>query len=83
MACSTPPVARRSIVVRAALPYASVQYIVADGRPGGAARRTPGPGAFLLRCLMDPPWAVRLEDESPLSVTAVVRGQAVGAAGRR
>ncbi len=31
-------------------------------------------GAFLLRCLMDPPWSVRLEDESPLSLTAVVRG---------
>ena len=33
-------------------------------------------GAFLLRCQMDPPWSVRLEDESPLTVTAVVRGQA-------
>lgn len=33
-------------------------------------------GAFLLRCLMDPPWSVRLEDESPLTVTAVVRGHA-------
>jgi AraC-like DNA-binding protein len=31
-------------------------------------------GAFLLRCLMDPPWSVRLEDEAPLSLTAVVRG---------
>ena len=31
-------------------------------------------GAFLLRCLFDAPWAVRLEDEAPLSVTAVVRG---------
>lgn len=33
-------------------------------------------GAFLLRCLMDAPWSVRLEDESPLTVTAVVRGHA-------
>ncbi len=33
-------------------------------------------GAFLLRCLMDPPWSVRLLDESPLSITAVTRGQA-------
>lgn len=33
-------------------------------------------GAFLLRCLMDPPWSVRLEDEAPLTVTAVVRGHA-------
>jgi AraC-like DNA-binding protein len=35
-------------------------------------------GAFLLRCLMDPPWSVRLEDEAPLSVTAVARGHAWG-----
>ncbi len=43
----------------------------------GLAALLDGPrarGAFLLRCLMDPPWAVRLEDESPLSLTAVVRG---------
>jgi AraC-like DNA-binding protein len=33
-------------------------------------------GAFLLRCLMDPPWSVRLEDEAPLSVTAIARGHA-------
>ena len=47
-----------------------------DGMDGLAALLD-GPrarGAFLLRCLMDPPWAVRLEDESPLSLTAVVRG---------
>ena len=25
-------------------------------------------------CLLDEPWSVRLEDEAPLSVTAVVRG---------
>jgi AraC-like DNA-binding protein len=31
-------------------------------------------GAFLLRVLLDPPWSVRLEDEAPMSVTAVVRG---------
>ena len=31
-------------------------------------------GAFLLRCLLDPPWAIRLEDRAPLSVTAVTRG---------
>jgi AraC-like DNA-binding protein len=34
-------------------------------------------GAFLLRVLLDPPWAIRLEDEAPLSVTAVVRGHLV------
>lgn len=31
-------------------------------------------GAFLLRVLLDAPWAIRLRDEAPLSVTAVVRG---------
>src|SRR4029078_11950682 len=29
--------------------------------------------AFLLRILLDAPWSVRLQDEAPLSVTAVVR----------
>jgi AraC-like DNA-binding protein len=32
--------------------------------------------AFLLRTSMDPPWCLSIEDESPLSVTAVVRGEA-------
>ena len=33
-------------------------------------------GAFLLRAIMDPPWAVRICDEAPLELTAVVRGHA-------
>jgi AraC-like DNA-binding protein len=33
-------------------------------------------GAFLLRCPMVRPWGIRLQDESPLTVTAVVRGHA-------
>jgi AraC-like DNA-binding protein len=33
-------------------------------------------GAFLLRCSMDPPWSVRVQDEAPLAVVAVVRGEA-------
>ena len=33
-------------------------------------------GAFLLRCLLDPPWCLRIEDEAPLSLTAVARGHA-------
>jgi AraC-like DNA-binding protein len=32
--------------------------------------------AFLIRLSMDPPWCVRIEDEAPLCVTAVVRGEA-------
>ncbi|MGH3802896.1 MAG: cupin domain-containing protein, partial [Pseudonocardiaceae bacterium] len=26
-------------------------------------------GAFLLRCVMDPPWSMRIQDEAPLCVT--------------
>ena len=33
-------------------------------------------GAFVLRTVMDPPWALRIEDEAPLTVAAVVRGEA-------
>jgi AraC-like DNA-binding protein len=32
--------------------------------------------AFLLRAVMDPPWSIRVQDESPLTVLAVVRGEA-------
>jgi AraC-like DNA-binding protein len=33
-------------------------------------------GAFLLRSTMDPPWSLRIEDEAPLTLIAVVRGGA-------
>jgi AraC-like DNA-binding protein len=33
-------------------------------------------GAFLLRSVMDPPWSLRIKDEAPLTVAAVVRGHA-------
>jgi AraC-like DNA-binding protein len=33
-------------------------------------------GAFLLRCLLASPWAIRIEDQVPLSLTGVVRGRA-------
>jgi AraC-like DNA-binding protein len=33
-------------------------------------------GAFLLRSTLDPPWSLRIEDEAPLTVVAVVRGEA-------
>jgi len=38
---------------------------------GPRARR-----AFLLRCLLDPPWALRIEDEAPLALVATLRGSA-------
>lgn len=33
-------------------------------------------GAFLLRAQLDPPWSLRVEDEAPLTVLAVLRGEA-------
>src|SRR3954452_9587367 len=33
-------------------------------------------GAFLLRSVLDPPWSMRIEDEAPLTLVAVVRGTA-------
>jgi AraC-like DNA-binding protein len=32
--------------------------------------------AFLLRAVLDPPWSVRIEDRAPLSLVAMVRGDA-------
>src|SRR4029450_5129691 len=32
-------------------------------------------GAFLLRSLLDPPWSLRIRDEAPLTVVAMVRGR--------
>ena len=33
-------------------------------------------GAFLLRSVMDPPWSLRVQDEAPLSLVAMLRGDA-------
>jgi AraC-like DNA-binding protein len=33
-------------------------------------------GAFVLRSSMDPPWALRIQDEAPLTLVALVRGAA-------
>jgi AraC-like DNA-binding protein len=38
---------------------------------GPRARR-----AFLLRCTLEPPWAIRIQDEAPLSLVAMLRGRA-------
>src|SRR5918999_171462 len=32
--------------------------------------------AFLLRVIMDPPWSIRIRDEAPLTLVAIVRGDA-------
>ncbi len=34
-------------------------------------------GAFLLRALLEPPWSIRVQDQAPLALVAVVRGDAV------
>jgi AraC-like DNA-binding protein len=33
-------------------------------------------GAFLLRSLLDPPWSMRIQDEAPLCLVALTRGEA-------
>lgn len=33
-------------------------------------------GAFLLRAVLDPPWSMRIQDEAPLSIVAMVSGGA-------
>jgi AraC-like DNA-binding protein len=33
-------------------------------------------GAFLMRSLLDPPWSLRIQDEAPLTLVAMVRGRA-------
>ena len=40
-------------------------------------------GAFLLRSVLDPPWSMRIEDEAPLTLVAVVAGEAWVRARRR
>ena len=33
-------------------------------------------GAFLLRSILDPPWSLRIQDRAPLTLVALVRGEA-------
>jgi AraC-like DNA-binding protein len=33
-------------------------------------------GAFLLRSVLEPPWSLRIQDEAPLTVVALMRGEA-------
>jgi AraC-like DNA-binding protein len=57
-------------VIRNRLSWAAVDA-VAGLLDGPRAR-----GAFLLRSSMDPPWSLRIQDEAPLTLIAVVRGEA-------
>jgi AraC-like DNA-binding protein len=38
-------------------------------------------GAFLLRSVLDPPWSMRIQDEAPLTLVALVAGEAYVVAG--
>jgi len=33
-------------------------------------------GAFLLRSILNPPWSLRIQDQAPLTLVAMVRGDA-------
>ncbi len=33
-------------------------------------------GAFLMRSILDPPWSLRIQDEAPLTLVALMRGEA-------
>jgi AraC-like DNA-binding protein len=33
-------------------------------------------GAFLLRSMLDPPWSLRIQDEAPIALVAIVEGEA-------
>jgi AraC-like DNA-binding protein len=54
-----------------AIVYSSGMDTVAGLLDGPRAR-----GAFLLRSQLDPPWSLRIQDEAPLTLVAVVRGEA-------
>jgi AraC-like DNA-binding protein len=58
---------------RIAIGYASVYSRLVDAiaglLDGPRARR-----AFLLRCTLEPPWALRIEDKAPLSPVAMLCG---------
>jgi AraC-like DNA-binding protein len=61
--------------------YASRKHVCASTLVGvdALAALLDGPrarGAFLLRCLMEPPWSIRVRDEAPLCLTAITRGHA-------
>jgi AraC-like DNA-binding protein len=55
--------------------YSCVMDSVAGLLDGARAR-----GAFLLRSVLAPPWSMRIQDEAPLTLVAVVRGAACVAA---
>jgi len=38
-------------------------------------------GAFLLRASLDPPWCLRVQDQAPLTLVAVMRGEALAVPG--
>ena len=69
------PVRRDSPWLDRSISFASVYNCAMDAVAGlldGPRAR----GAFLLRSSMDPPWSLRIGDEAPLTLVAMVRGEA-------
>ena len=60
----------------------AIVYRSAHGRRRRPARRAPGARRVPAALDMDPPWSLRIQDEAPLTLVAVVRGDA-GVARRR
>src|SRR3569833_1368304 len=74
MAVSQPP-AGKTLHSSQARSHVSASTL---GRMDPLAALLDGPrahGAFLLRSVLTPPWCLRIEDEAPLTVVSVVRGQ--------
>ncbi|CAN5558803.1 AraC family transcriptional regulator [soil metagenome] len=60
-------------------PYEFVYAFVYGRRIDTLSAFLDGPrarGAFLLRSVLEPPWSLRIQDEAPLTLMAVVRGSA-------
>jgi AraC-like DNA-binding protein len=54
----------------------SIVYVPAMDPLGGLLDGPRAHRAFLVRSLLEPPWSIRIQDEAPLTLMAVVRGGA-------
>ena len=55
------------------IPNEYLYYFYYSADTVNAIRQSPeSRGAFLLRSTMDPPWSLRIQDEAPLTLVAVV-----------
>ena len=61
---------------REATIHSSASRLLAVDALAGLLEGPRARGAFLLRSLLDPPWGLRIQDGAPLTLVAVVRGDA-------